>query len=61
MVLNEDEIKLVFMDNIQNIQLQTIFRWGIYYAWKHHGAVIEGAAGMPIAAGEGFFHLHHHY
>ena len=26
-------------------------RWGIHYAWKHHGAVIEGAAGMTIAAG----------
>ena len=60
MVLNEDEIKLVFMDNIQNVQLQSISRWGIYYAWKHHGAVIEGAAGMPIAAGERF-HLQHNY
>ena len=29
----------------------TGFRWGIHYAWRHHGAVIEGAAGMTIAAG----------
>ena len=30
------------------------FRWGVHYAWEHHGAVIEGAAGMPVAAGEDF-------
>ena len=30
------------------------FRWGVHYVWEHHGAVIEGAAGMPVAAGEDF-------
>jgi len=25
-------------------------KWGVHYAWEHHGAVIEGAAGMPVAA-----------
>ena len=37
------------------------FRWGIHYAWKHHGAVIEGAAGMTIAAGEPFYSIGFHW
>jgi hypothetical protein len=26
-------------------------RWGIHYVWEQHGAVVEGAAGLAVAAG----------
>ena len=49
-------MSFVFPSNFpqKKLRKKLAFRWGVHYAWEHHGVVIEGAAGMPVAAGEDF-------
>ena len=50
-VVTEQEIKVDHKQSINKLN-PFLFQWGMKYVWEEHGEVVEGAAGMCIAAAD---------